>query len=80
MFLKTNSRPAFKLSTIGSPIFLFRIGFLLIKKVKAKESITKTKTKQRVISTPIKLIKKPPERAPDTDAVFQVLVLHVAAF
>ena len=37
------------------------------------------KTKQSVMSTPIQLIKKPPNNAPETDAVFQVLVLHVAA-
>ena len=31
------------------------------------------------MSTPIQLIKNPPKRAPETAAVFQVLVLHVAA-
>ena len=43
------------------------------------DKITRIKTKHRVLSTPIQLIKKPPKSAPETEAVFHVLVLHVAA-
>jgi hypothetical protein len=44
-----------------------------------KDKITKIKTTQRVLSTPIQLIKNPPKRAPETAADFQVLVLQIAA-
>lgn len=40
---------------------------------------TRTKTRDRVFATPIQLMAKPPKSAPKTVAVFQVLVLHVAA-
>ena len=42
--------------------------------------MTIIKTIESVLSTPIQLIKNPPESAPATAAVFQVLVLQVAAF
>ena len=44
-----------------------------------KDKITSTKTNNNVFATPIKLIENPPNNAPDTDAVFHVLVLQVAA-
>ena len=50
-----------------------------MKNVQIKDNITKIKTRHNVLSTPIIPIKKPAASAPETDAVFQVLVLQVAA-
>ncbi len=43
------------------------------------ERSTKIKIIESVVSTPNQPIKNPPQRAPETEAVFQVLVLQVAA-
>ncbi len=79
LVLNTNFTPAFKLCIMGSPIFVFKIGFFFMEKVKIRDKITNINTNNKVLSTSIQLIKKPAKSAPETEAVFQVLVLQVAA-
>ena len=56
------------------------MGFFLILKVINNAKVTRAKTIQSVLSTPIQSIEKPANNAPVTVAAFHVLLLHVAAF
>ena len=50
-----------------------------MKKTTSNDKITNIKTNNNVFATPIQLIENPANKAPVTEAVFQVVVLQVAA-
>ena len=78
--LNTNRTPSFKLCTIGSPIFGFKIGLREIPNNNINDKIINPNTMHSDQWTPIQLIVKPAKAGPNTDAICQVELFHVAAF
>ena len=79
LVLKTNFKPSFKLSKIGSPIFGFKMGFTYIKDKNNIDKVAKPKMINMEPCTPNQTMANPANAGPNTDAICQTELLQVAA-